>query len=877
MRSNYLQNLNDDITLVTPNRRMAGLVADRYHTAKLDAGEATWESPPVLPFVGWLTQTFRDLEIIRDVDISGLILLSPEQERVVWEQVVREGGDVEFGQVADLAVLAMKAWSSALLWELPRSAIVASGGRQEARAFIHWSERFQQRCRDLHAIDHHSFAAQLACRETLCPPLRGKFHFFGYVRLPSLLKRIELRIDGVDKALARGPELSGITLDYREYPNHEVELAAAARWARESKRLRPRAATAIALPGVRSIDPDLGQRLQRAFSSTPEPTDEASLVTLYCPVAASLADVELVEAALLILDSRRSRPWEDISRLLLSPYFGVADSERGQRALLDAKLRRRSNIEVSIASVIDGGRNSGARCPHLADRLEALLLGTQQTPDRQRMHDWMAFAEKQLRIAGWPGERELNTSELAALAEWQRAMDAAAELDAILPTCSWQSAISRWRTILRSRRLMPPTAVNAVQVITLEEAAFLDLDSLWVAGMHDGAQLEATPVSPFIPFSVQLRYGLPGADPNLDLSYANNLLSCLHVRHPAAIWSYAKIDGETPRRQLQNVHCVPVASNSTTPWPRLDPRQKYDLTDDSYAAPLTDASILTGGVGLFTDQAACPMRAFARHRLRAQCPDDPSPGLNAMQRGSIIHAVMAKLWARIGSSAQLKSTGEQELQWLLNICVGAVVDEFRAHYHLLDQYWELEHERLQNLSREWLKLELEREPFEVLVCEQSRSATIGTYTINTRVDRIDRLANGEIVIVDYKTGEVSRSSWEGPRPDQPQLPLYSVTSDTASVGGIAYARLKKGNCKIIDEPHGITGGSEIDVGSATKWTLQMAEWRIALEGLADEIEEGFSVADPKRGAVTCRTCDLQCLCRIYEVRPREILERSNGD
>lgn len=877
MRFNYLRNLNDGITLVTPNRRMAGLVADHYHTAKLNVGEVTWESPPVLPFVGWLTQTFRDLEIIRDAAISGLILLSPEQERVVWEQVVREGGDVEFGQVADLAALAMKAWSSALLWELPRSAIVASGGRQEARAFIHWSDRFQQRCRDLHAIDHHSFAAQLACRETLCPPLPGKFHFFGYVRLPSLLKRIELRVDGVDKASASGPGLSGNTLDYREYPNHEVELAAAACWARECKRLQPSAATAIALPGVSSIAPDLGQRLQRAFSSTPESADEASQLMLYCPIATSLAEVELVEAALLILDSRRSRPWEDISRLLLSPYFGVADGEREQRALLDAHLRRRSNIEVSIASVIDAGRNSGVRCPDLADRLEALLLGLQQIPDRQRMHDWMTFAEKQLRIAGWPGDRDLNPVELAALAEWQRAMDAAAELDAILPTCSWQSAVSRWGAILRSRRLMPPTAVNAVQVITLEEAAFLDLDSLWVAGMYDGAPLEATTVSPFIPFSLQLRYGLPGADPNLDLSYANNLLSYLYVHHPTAIWSYAKIDGETPRRQLRNVHCVPVTRNSTTPWPRPDPRQKYDVIDDSYATLLPDASTLTGGVGLFTDQAACPMRAFARHRLRAQCPDDPSPGLNAMQRGSIIHAVMAKLWTRIGSSAELKSTGEQDLQRILNICVGAVVDEFRAHYHLLDQYWELEHERLRNLGREWLKLELEREPFEVLVCEQSLSATIGTYTINTRVDRIDRLGNGEIVIVDYKTGEVSRSSWEGPRPDQPQLPLYAVTSDIASVGGIAYARLKKGDCKIIDEPRGIIGGRARDVGSATKCTLEMAEWRIALEGLADEIEEGFAVADPKRGATTCRNCDLQCLCRIYEVRPRGISERSDGD
>lgn len=877
MQANYLQYLTHGVTLVTPTRRMAGLVADRHHTAMLDAGQLTWESPSVLPFGGWLTQTFQYMALIEDAQISGSILLSPEQERVVWEQAVGEDSAVGIDQVADLAVLAMNAWSSALLWELPLGTIAKSGGRQEVRAFVHWADRFQQRCRDLNAIDHHSFATQLAGREPLCSVLPAKFRFLGYSRLPPLLNRIEQLVDGGAETHVQSSELSGSTLDYREFANREIELATAMRWARECKRMRPHAAVSIALAGVRRVDSDLGQRLQRAFSSAPEPADEVYQVQLYCPIAETLAEVGIVETALLILDSRRSRPWDDISRLLLSPYFGDAERERERRALLDARLRQRSNVEVNIASVIDAARNSRVQCPALVDRLEALARGVQEIPSRQRMHDWMAFAKKQLTTAGWPGARELTASEQVAVREWQRAMDAAAELDAVLPTCSWPDAASRWRAILRSRRLLPPAEVNAVQVVTLEEAAFLDLDALWVAGMHDGAWPDVTPASPLIPFALQRRHGLPGADPDLELSYADGVVEHLRAHHPTSIWSYAKLDGETPRRKLPKVSCVAAVANPIMPWPRANPSQIYDLIDDSHALVLAGGSTITGGVGLFTDQAACPMRAFARHRLRAQSPEDPSPGLNAMQRGNLIHAVMAKLWTRIGSSAELRRIGEQEVQRMLNACTTSVVEEFRARYHLLDQYWELERERLRDLGREWLQLELAREAFEVLACEQSRPATIGEYTINTRVDRIDRLANGQILIVDYKTGQVSRASWAAPRPDQPQLPLYAVTADDERIAGIAYARLKKGSCKIVDEPHGITNDSAIDDGSVAGWNLQMGDWRLALEGLAGEIETGLAVADPKRGASTCRNCDLQCLCRIHEVQPRHVLERDDND
>jgi len=42
-----------------------------------------------------------------------------------------------------------------------------------------------------------------------------------------------------------------------------------------------------------------------------------------------------------------------------------------------------------------------------------------------------------------------------------------------------------------------------------------------------------------------------------------------------------------------------------------------------------------------------------------------------------------------------------------------------------------------------------------------------------RLDRIDRLNDDSLLVIDYKSGTVSPSSWDLPRPDDVQLPLYA--------------------------------------------------------------------------------------------------------
>jgi ATP-dependent helicase/nuclease subunit B len=641
-------------------------------------------------------------------------------------------------------------------------------------------------------------------------------------------------------------------------------LNAAMTWAGEQKLRRPRASVMVVLASAGRLDAKLEQRLRRAFSVRDDTGPGVCGAQLGVPGATMFADVPLVQSALLILEGRRVRPWDEISRLLLSPYLGEADAERGARALLDCRMRRRGDVDVAIPAVIDAARNAPVPCPGLAIRLETLTTMRDAMPRRASMQEWMRFAEDLLNAAGWPGDRALNGAEQAALSEWRRVMDAVATLDAVVAACSWPIAFGKWRATLRRRQLSADTDLNAVQVVTLDEAALLDPDALWVAGLHDGAWPEAIETNPLLPFSLQREHGLPGADPELELAHAEAVINCLRTRHPDAIWSYASVEGETPRRPLAGAVGIPVAQDPTAPWPRQAAGARFDSCDDVYAPGLPADAAAGGGVALFSDQAACPFRGFARHRLAAGTPEDASPVLDRRQRGSLIHAVMAAFWRRTKSSAHLAATGEDEVWEILAACVSQVVNEFRVRHRLLDAYWALERTRLADLAREWLSLERGRGEFEVVACEQAGAAQVGAYTVKTRIDRIDRLANGDVVIIDYKTGEVPRTGWSVPRPDQPQLPLYAVGVIDERVAGIAYARIKKGSCRIVDEPRGIMRDGGVASDASAAWAIRQEEWRVALADLADEIASGFALVDPKRGAVTCRYCDLQCLCRIHD-------------
>jgi hypothetical protein len=182
----------------------------------------------------------------------------------------------------------------------------------------------------------------------------------------------------------------------------------------------------------------------------------------------------------------------------------------------------------------------------------------------------------------------------------------------------------------------------------------------------------------------------------------------------------------------------------------------------------------------------------------------------------------------------------------------------------------VEVDRLVALLKEWLQLEADRPPFAVAALEERLELEVGGLPLQVVVDRLDRLADGRLLVIDYKTGRHSLSEWLQERPVEPQGPLYGLFLPQP-VAGFSFGVVRKGECRYLgigqeeDLIPGMAGyASHPNSQHLGSWEALLDTWRRSLEALAEELKSGLAAVTPISWQASCRSCDLQPLCRIQE-------------
>jgi RecB family exonuclease len=225
-----------------------------------------------------------------------------------------------------------------------------------------------------------------------------------------------------------------------------------------------------------------------------------------------------------------------------------------------------------------------------------------------------------------------------------------------------------------------------------------------------------------------------------------------------------------------------------------------------------------------------------------------------------VHAVLEETWRELKTHAALCS--RPDIDEVVARSVDGAIERFERERGrpLPARFAALERQRLRRLTADWLEVDRERESFEVIEPEEDKYAETGGVRFRVKIDRVDRLADGREMIVDYKTGITSPRSWESDRPEEPQLPLYGTIHEKP-LAGVLYARVRAGDLRfigLVDDGVTLPGCEQVDLGA------KVDRWRAVLERIGGEFREGRAEVDPRDGDRTCRYCPLGSLCRVSE-------------
>jgi ATP-dependent helicase/nuclease subunit B len=884
--------LNHGGLLVLPNARAARDLRVRFDAHQRELGLPAWEPAQSLSWSQWANSLWGELVVGGS---EARMLLNAAQEHSLWRQIIADDTtNNSIGSLDSLAELAQSAWRVASGYDATRK-LRAFAASHDSRIFAAWAESFGNLCADRGYVSAGELSTALqdhVRRGNLVVPASIELVGFGRI-LPSqqaLLK--EFREYGTsirELQLEAAKTVDGIVASVAS-PTASDECQLAARWIRRFLELRrtlqPAARVALLVPNVAEeraqlevvlrevLAPEL-QSIDADLSSTPWEFSGG-------PPLSSLAMV--VDALEIIRWTQGALPIERVSSLLLSPYLGSngADSAaRDAAARFDVtQLRRllllRSEIDIPDLFELVQRSEKDRGVPSILPWVRDVREFVKKSGDQNRARgfaEWMELVRGILLAANWPGGRALNSAEFEATRAWESLLDLVSTLDFSGRRVAFTSALTTLELQTQRAILQLPSLDAAVQVMSIAEAEGSTFDAAVILHVTDANWPATERVHPLLPWALQRSLQMPGSDPGLTASRCRTLTEDLLRSSGNLLFSYATEDENgklRPSPILSELGIKTLDAAELKLPAQLFEHLRSEMVADVGELPALPSYEVSGGASVLKLQAACGFLAFAELRLRATEPKGSTLGFDAGESGSLLHRVLQNFWRETKTQDSLRSMSITERDAILMRAIDQSLPGWMQAKVGWDRaYLWLQKQRLRLVLQQWLDEELLRGPFAVSDVERKELLTVGPLTLEVRVDRVDSVKDG-LFFVDYKTGaSVDPKQWLGPRPDDPQLPLYTLLAEAEELKGVAFAKVRAGRDM---KWHGFQSEEGILPRSRTN-VRDMAslaeEWRSVLTSLAEDFAAGKADVRPKSFEVNCARCAQRLLCRVD---PSSLLE-----
>jgi ATP-dependent helicase/nuclease subunit B len=876
--------------ILTANARAARALHRRYAAERNAEQAIAWPTPHILDLNSWLTEQWKALLLTGTED---RLLLNDLQELSVWQRITTPVlADRSLIEPARMAKLAQEAYSLlAHYGSLGRLSDTAwmSEPYAEPEIFRQWGRSFHQECRRHHWLPQSELleAVSHAFRwGALAPP--EEIGWLGFDRATPAEQALKAALE------ARSTKQQTLTWNVEQNvpprlyaaQGEKDETGACAGWVRTRLESNPKARIGILMPDLASRRAQLERDLYRLLSPQQFPITAGATPRLpfEFSLGQPLAEVPLVHAALLLLRwLRHPLTQQEISWLLLSSTLGAGQGNGARESLahFDTKLRnaRCAPPEMTLETLL---RHTPA-VNSLHRDLTEMLQQHRRAPRRATAGGWVHRIQNLLRLARW-GERSDSSSLLFQASEaWDRLLDNIASLDFANQSLSYEGMLTTLERAARETIFAPESEYAPVQVMGAYAASGQPFDAVWFLGATDTTWPASGRPNPLLPHALQRDLGMPHASAADDTALAHRMMERIAESCGEVVYSYAQMSEDALQRPSSLVSSFAPATITTTV--AMPPAIPLETIPDESWIPLRGAA--RGGQSAVKRQANCPFQAFAFHRLGVRELSIAGRGLSPSDRGILLHKVMQGIWSQdIGEHVHLtshadllKATNAGTLRPLVAVHAAAAIRSMNAESGEPWQraYLKAEEERAIDLVMDWLMVESARQPFEVLSVEEKIGIQAGDLALSVRADRIDKMVGGELLI-DYKTGEVSTASWEGPRPEEPQLPLYAAFGGTNNLIGAVFAQVRRPKLgfkgRVDDARANLSDALDAkDPLIAAPYTAELVEeWRSTLMSLAESFVRGEALVDPRIYPKSCQYCPLSGVCRVSEARGAGVIQ-----
>jgi probable DNA repair protein len=862
--------------VVTTSDRTARALAAGFHRARQAEGLTAWPAPNIRDWKSFASAAWME----HTAGADARLLLNPAQEEALWVGIAAEDKSLATlleGPRHRLAALAMEA-HELLCSHAPRflEKNARSGWQQDAAVFSGWLTAFDESCRAGNLLSPSRLPVELIPLLKAGSGERPPLLLAGFDRiLPA--QRSLFDAWGVWREATPGEPAGKI--DFHSATDAQAELAACAIWCSRQLIATPSARLLVIAQAASARRGEIERAFLRHTGPAGAPLFEFSL-------GIPLGQVALARTAQLLLRwLGGSLPEQELDWLLSTGHAGANPEET---AALESHMRtlRRFSLERpqwTVAAFL------GQRCaaellpkPWIERTLAAQRLLAEFARRPQSPLDWAELVPRLLEELHFATARPLQSAEYQALHRWELAVESCGSLGFDGRRISWREFLSQLGRALDETLFAPESHNAPILIAGPAESAGLSADAVWFLGADEDGWPGGGSTHPLLPVEVQREAGMPHATPQLDWELARSITNRLLAAAPEVHFSFARQSETAEARPSRLIVQITGEAKELPPeLPEPDGQCSLTVLIEDYSRIPFPPGKAAGGASVLTAQSQCPFKAFATTRLAAQGWKPAEAGLTPSQRGNLLHEVLHAVWAKapdgIRSHAELLGLKDREA-FVAGHVQRVFTRDLRPHLRerMPRRYLELEEQRLAGLVTEWLNYEAARVEFEVTDTEVKRTGLVAGLTLELRLDRIDRLKDGSQLVIDYKSGNVSPDSWELPRPEDIQLPLYAgfALEPGEVLGGLVFAKVRAGEMKFA----GRVGDAATTLFSGLKGTSplvknpftaeQLLDWRDCIEQLARDFLDGKAEVDPREYPKTCERCDLKALCRIQEHQTR---------